>query len=78
MKTLNLVPRAEMSAALLAICLLITCASFTTVNPLLTLLSQMINKPPPPIQGKKVNKPPPPAISLLSIPPRPFLFFTNK
>ena len=46
MKTLNLVPRAEISAALVAICLLITCAPFTTVNPLLTPLSQMINKPP--------------------------------
>ena len=38
MKTLNLVPRAEISAALVAICLLITqCASFTTVNPLFSL-----------------------------------------
>ena len=76
MKTLNLVPRAEMSAALVAICLLITCASFTTVNPLLTPLSQMINKPPLLFKGRKLISPPP--ISLLSIPPRPFLFFTNK
>ena len=37
MKILNLVPRAEISAALAAICLLITCASFTTVNPLFSL-----------------------------------------
>ena len=78
MKTLNLVPRAEMSAALVAICLLITCASFTTVNPLLTPLSQMINKPPLLFKGRKLISPRPPAISLLSIPPRPFLFFTNK
>ena len=76
MKTLNLVPRAEMSAALVAICLLITCASFTTVNPLLTPLSQMINKPPLLFKGRRLISPPP--ICLLSIPPRPFLFFTNK
>ena len=75
MKTLNLVPRAEMSAALVAICLLITCASFTTVNPLLTPLSQMINKPPPPIQGKKVNKPPPRHLSFKHPSPPLFILY---
>ena len=75
MKTLNLVPRDEMSRSTggnlssYNLCIIYYCKS--------SILSQMINKPPPPIQGKKFNKPPPP-ISLLSIPPRPFLFFTNK
>ena len=76
MKTLNLVPRAEMSAALVAICLLITCASFTTVNPLLTPLSQMINKPPPLLfKGRKLISPPPSHLSFKHPSPPLFILY---
>ena len=74
MKTLNLVPRDEMSRSTggnlssYNLCIIYYCKS--------SILSQMINKPPLLFKGRKLISPPP--ISLLSIPPRPFLFFTNK